>query len=210
MAIRGTFSRTDPKRKLVYTNAMKIHFIPNEIPYTGKELRNHWIYRNFGILGDAVVAFSGPCEVDRDNMVDLEDILNDDYIYSKKMLNFIVEIFGITLQEGVLLQRLFSSIIQDRIKGFNPDAAIKRRGDDLFFQETAKLSVSICTVSPTSILIHTGLNIDAQGAPVEAAGLSAELGMEENIEAFALACMRTLSEEWADIRLSCCKVKAVG
>jgi uncharacterized protein len=200
---------TDPNRKLVYTSAMKYHFILDEIPYTGKELNNHWIYRNFGILGDAVVAFVGPCEVDLDSMVDLEDILNNDYIYSKKMLNFIVEIFGINLQEGVLLQRLFSSIIQDRINAMSQDACIKRRGDDLFYRDTAKLSVSICTLSPTSILIHTGLNIDAQGAPVEASGLASELGMDDHIETLAMACMRTLAEEWADIRLSCCKVKAV-
>lgn len=195
--------------RLVYTSAMKYHFIPDEIPYTGDELSNHWAYRNFGILGDSVVAFMGPCEVDRDRMVDLEDVLNDDYIYSKRMLNFIVEIFGITLQEGVLLQRLFSSIIQDRINIMNENAGIKRRGDDLFYRNTAKLSVSICTLSPTSILIHTGLNIDAHGAPVEAAGLTSDLEMDEHIEALAMACMRTLAEEWEDIKLSCCKVRAV-
>lgn len=188
---------------------MKYHFVPEEIPYTGEELNNHWIYRNFGILGDAVVAFTGPCEVDRERMVDLEDVLNDDYIYSRKMLHFIVEVFGISLQEGVLLQRLFSSIIQDRINGMSEEARIRRRGDDLFFQNTAKLSVSICTLSPTSILIHTGLNIDSQGTPVEAAGLGTDLNMADSIEPFAMACMRTLAEEWADIRLSCCKVRAV-
>jgi uncharacterized protein len=189
---------------------MKYHLIPDEIAYTGKELINHWTYRNFGILGDSVVAFVGPCQVDLESMVDLEDVLNDDYIYSKKMLNFIVEVFGISLQEGVLLQRLFSSIIQDRINMMSPETPIKRRGDDLFYRDTAKLSVSICTVSPTSILIHTGLNIDAKGTPVEAAGLTSELNMENpSIDALAMACMRTLAEEWADIRLSCCKVRAV-
>ncbi|HEY9687667.1 MAG TPA: DUF366 family protein [Coleofasciculaceae cyanobacterium] len=188
---------------------MKCQFITEEIPYTGDELVNHWIYRNFGILGDAVVAFVGPCEVDRERMVDLEDVLNDDYIYSKKMLHFIVEVFGITLQEGVLLQRLYSSIIQDRINTMNAEANIRRRGDDLFHNNTGKLSVSICTLSPTSILIHAGLNIDAQGAPVEAAGLASELGMEDAIEPLAMACMRTLAEEWDDIKLSCCKVRAV-
>ncbi len=188
---------------------MKCHFVSDELPYTGDELANHWIYRNFGILGDAVVAFAGPCEVDCDRMVDLEDVLNDDYIYSKKMLHFIVEIFGITLQEGVLLQRLFSSIVQDRVNIMNEQAQIKRRGDDLFYRNTAKLSVSICTLSPTSILIHTGLNIDSQGTPVEAAGLASDLNMEDQIESLAMACMRTLSEEWEDIKLSCCKVRAV-
>ena len=53
------------------------------------------------------------------------------------------------------------------------------------------------------------MNIDAQGAPVEAAGLASELDMEAHIEALARACMRTLAEEWEDIKLSCCKVRAV-
>lgn len=190
---------------------MKYHFVPEEMPYTGDELSNHWAYRNFGILGDSVIAFVGPCDIDQTKMVDLEDVLNDDFIYSKKMLNFIVEIFGVSLQEGVLVQRLFSSIVQDKINNLFDEARIKRRGDDLFYQDTQKLSVSICTLSPTSILIHTGLNIDATGAPVEASGLASELGMNDSkdIEPFAMACMRTLSEEWHDIRLSCCKVRAV-
>jgi uncharacterized protein len=193
---------------------MKTHLTTESIPYTGNELRSHWIYRNFGILGDAALAFIGPCEVDRESMVDLEDVLNDDYIYSKKMLNFIVEVFSISLQEGVLLQRMFTCIIQDRINAMliasGKPAGIRRRGDDLFYEDTAKLSVSICTKSPTSILIHTGLNIDAQGTPVEAAGLECDLDFDlDSIESLAEACMRTLAEEWADIRMSCCKVRAV-
>lgn len=189
---------------------MKYHYVFDEMPYTGDELSSHWIYRNYGILGDAAVAFSGPCQISPEKMVDLEDVLNNDYIYSRHMLNFIVEIFGITLREGVIFQRLFSAILQDRINQQIPDARIKRRGDDLFFNDTQKLSVSICTVSPTSILIHAGLNIDGAGAPVEAAGLTSDLGMgERDIEPFAIGCMRTLAEEWLDIRQCCCKVKAV-
>ncbi|MEB3288030.1 MAG: DUF366 family protein [Vampirovibrionales bacterium] len=190
---------------------MKYHFIQEEITYTGAELSPHWIYRNFGILGDSVVAFIGPTKVTQNDMVDLEDVLNDDFIYSKRMLNFIIEIFALPLQQGVLLQRLFSGIIQDKLNQALESANIKRRGDDLFYRETQKLSVSICTLSPTSILIHTGLNIDATGAPVEASGLSSELGMSDAkvIEAFATSCMRTFVEEWEDIKLSCCKVRAV-
>ena len=87
---------------------MKHHFCDDSMAYTGQALSNHWIYKNFGILGDAVVAFTGPCEIDQSRMVDLEDVLNDDQIYSSHMLHFIVEVFGATLREGVLLQRLFA------------------------------------------------------------------------------------------------------
>ncbi|MDX2085343.1 MAG: DUF366 family protein [Candidatus Melainabacteria bacterium] len=189
---------------------MKHQFVRETLPYTGEALSNHWIYRNFGTMGDAVVAFVGPCRVDQDHMVDLEDVLNDDTIYSTQMLHFIVEVFGIPLQEGVLIQRLFSAILQDKLNHLLGDFKIQRRGDDLFFNDTQKLSVSICTLSPTSILIHAGLNVDSQGAPVEAAGLISDLHLSQDaIEPFAMSCMRTLADEWQDIRLSCCKVRAV-
>lgn len=187
---------------------MKTFFIKEPLVYDGAQLANHWIYKNFGLLGDAVVAFAGNCDVDLDSMVDLEDVRNEDFIYSEKMLHFVIEVFGIPLEEGVILQRLFTCIIQDKLNELCGKSTLRRMGDDLFF-ETKKLSVSICTVSPTSILIHTGLNIDATGAPVDAAGLIADLGIE-NIEALAVSCMRTLSEEWTDIKRSICKVRAVN
>jgi uncharacterized protein len=190
---------------------MKCQLITQPMPYTGDALANHWIYRNFGTLGDAVVAFIGPCEVTPDRMVDLEDVLNNDSIYSRQMLHFIIELFEPSLREGVLIQRLFSSILQQKLNDLMGDSAIERRGDDLFYQNTKKLSVSICTVSPTSILIHAGLNVESGGAPVEAAGLTNDLGLEQSdIEQFALNCMHALADEWKDIRMACCKVRAVN
>lgn len=189
---------------------MKFDWIDHTIPYTGDALANHWIYRNFGILGDAIVAFTGPCDVTADRMVDLEDVLNNDSIYSRQMLHFIFEMFNLPLREGVLIQRLFSAIMQQKLNDRLGENAIERAGDDLFYKGTKKLSVSICTLSPTSILIHAGLNIEAEGAPVEAAGLATDLGLErEDIVMLAKSCMRSLTDEWKDIRNSCCKVRAV-
>jgi hypothetical protein len=189
---------------------MRTHWIEDLLPYTGEALSNHWIYKNFGILGDAVVAFVGPCDVTLERMVDLEDVLHSSHIYSSQMLHFIVEIFNADLREGVLIQRLFSAIVQHRLNDRLGEHRIERRGDDLFFDGTQKLSVSICTLSPTSILIHAGLNIDAAGAPVEAAGLSSHLGFEaEDVAQLAQGAMRSLVDEWKDIRLACCKVRAV-
>ena len=188
---------------------MKTHFVDTSMPYTGDALSNHWAYRNFGILGDSVVAFTGPCRVEKDAMVDLEDVLNDDFIYSQSMLHFIVEMFGPSLREGVLIQRLFTAILQSRLTLELGEDAVQRRGDDLFYKGVQKLSVSICTVSPTSVMIHTGLNIESAGTPVEAAGLTSELGLEE-IQGFAENCMRSLVNEWEDIHRSCCKVRAVS
>lgn len=193
---------------------MKSHFDTELLPYTGEALANHWIYRRYGMVGDAVAAFAGPCRVDLERMVDLEDVLNEDDIYSPMMLHFITEIFGVGLKEGVLLQRLFTGILCDKVNATLAEKPgntlqVRRRGDDLFVGNAKKLSVSICTLSPTSILIHTGLNIESAGTPVETAGLTSELGITE-IEAFARGAMRTLCEEWEDIIRCTCKVRAVS
>jgi uncharacterized protein len=189
---------------------MKTRLLPESLPYTGEALTPHWIYKNFGILGDAVVAFKGECDVSIDRMVDLEDVLNDDSIYSRNMLHFIVELFNVDLMQGVILQRLFSAILQQRLNEALEGFVVERRGDDLFFQQTKKLSVSICTKSATSVLIHTGLNIDSRNAPVEAAGLESDLGLDmESIDKLAHSAMSSLVDELKDMRLACCKVRAV-
>jgi hypothetical protein len=189
---------------------MKTHLIEETMPYNGDALSPHWIYKNVGILGNAIVSFRGACDVSLERMVDLEDVLNSDNIYSQDMQHFIVELFDASLKEGVLLQRLFSSILQHRLNDLLEGHVIERRGDDLFFQQTKKLSVSICTKSVTSVLIHVGLNVDSANAPVEAAGLASDLGLgSSQIQQFASHAMRSLSDEWKDIRQACCKVRAV-
>jgi uncharacterized protein len=189
---------------------MKTRLLDESLPYTGEALSPHWIYKNFGILGDAIVAFEGECDVQLERMVDLEDVLNADSIYSRNMLHFILEIFDMNLLEGVLLQRLFSAILQHRLNEALEGFVVERRGDDLFFQQTKKLSVSICTKSATSILIHTGLNIDSANAPVEAAGLNSDLGLDAKaIAQLAHSAMNSLVDELKDMRLACCKVRAV-
>lgn len=71
-----------------------------------------------------------------------------------------------------------------------------------------KLSVSIATKSITSVLIHTGLNILSEGAPVKASGLKSELGIED-IKGFAVEVMKRYSEELKDIILASTKVRGV-
>lgn len=184
---------------------MKTKFIQEEIKYIGSQLAPHWIYKNFRIQGDAIVAFKGECEVKLSEMVDIEDVINNEPIYSKYMLSFISEQFNIGLVEGVLRQRLLICIIKEILeeKGF----LVKRKGDDLFF-ENKKLSVSIATKSVTSILIHTGLNILSENAPINASGLSSELGIND-IDSFALEVMKRYSEELDDIKMASTKVRGV-
>ena len=74
---------------------MKTLYIDNEIKYIGSQLAPHWIYKNFNIQGDAIVAFCGECDVKLTEMVDIEDVINNEPIYSKYMLSFISEQFNI-------------------------------------------------------------------------------------------------------------------
>lgn len=180
---------------------MHTKFIEAEIKYTGLELSPHWIYKKFHLQGDAVVAFCGECEVKLTEMVDIEDVINNEPIYSKNMLNFIIEHFNIGLVEGVIRQRLLISIIKEVLESYDIKAI--RSGDDLFVNNK-KLSVSIATKSLTSVLMHIGININPEGAPVDAIGLNF-LNIS-NIKEFANNVMLKYSHEIDDILLASTKV----
>lgn len=184
---------------------MKTQLIDKEIKYEGWQLAPHWIYKNFKMQGDATVAFIGECEVKLTEMVDIEDVINNEPIYSKSMLSFISEQFNISLVEGVFRQRLLICIIKEALekRGFK----IVRNGDDLFF-EGKKLTVSIATKSVNSILIHTGINIDSTEAPVKASGLTSELKITD-IRELAQEILKNYSEEIDDIVLASTKVRGV-
>ena len=155
--------------------------------------------------GDAIVAFIGECEVALTEMVDIEDVINNEPIYSKSMLSFITEQFNVNLVEGVFRQRLLICIIKELLEARG--IFVVRNGDDLMI-DGRKLSVSIATKSTTSILIHTGLNILSEGAPVKASGLTSELGISD-IKEFALEVMKRYAEELEDINLASTKVRGV-
>lgn len=184
---------------------MIIKYLDKEIKYIGSQLAPHWIYKTHKIQGDAIVAFCGECEVKLTEMVDIEDVINNEPIYSKYMLSFITEQFNVDLVEGVFRQRLLICIIKEELE--KRGIFVERRGDDLMI-DNKKLSVSIATKSTTSILIHTGLNIDSTGAPVKASGLTSELGITD-IKEFAQEIMRRYSKEIEDIILASTKVRGV-
>ena len=180
-------------------------FIDKEIKYIGSQLAPHWIYKNFNIMGDAIVAFQGECAVNLTEMVDIEDVINNEPIYSKYMLSFITEQFGVELTEGVFRQRLLMNIIKEALE--KRGVFVVRNGDDLII-DGKKLSVSIATKSITSILIHTGLNILSEDAPVSAAGLKSELGIEDT-KSFAIEVMNRYTAELDDIKYACTRVRGV-
>jgi hypothetical protein len=180
------------------------HFAEHEIAYTGAELRSGWLRAAFGLEGDAIAAFIGPCDVAPEHMVDLEDLAAGAKIWSRRMLHFIAEHADADLGRAALRQRLLVVVAAECLRA-RGCADLRRSGDDLFWQGR-KLSVSIATTSPTSGLIHLGLNVVAEGAPVPAAGLS-ELGVEARD--LAQAVMAAYAAEVESIAAAQRKVRPV-
>lgn len=169
-----------------------------ERAYTGAELRPHFLLTELGLRGHALGAFVGPCSVRTEQLVDWEDRLQGDRIEARRMVHFLGEFFGIGLREGVVLQRLFMAMVGASVGG-------ARRGDDVFVGDR-KLTVSIVTASPVSVLLHAGVNVDPSGAPVPAVGLS-ELRIEER--AWARGLLDAFRDEWSGLDWACAKVRPV-
>ncbi len=189
---------------------MHLHVVHDrQMTYDGRQLAPHWIYRTFDLVGDAVVAFIGPCHVELSEMVDIEDVKADSPIFSPSMLHIIAEFFGIDLHLTVYRQRLLIIIARELLEEVTGQS-ILRRGDDLYLSRDdgmlGKLSVSIATSSPLSTLIHTGFNIETEGTPIPTVGL-AELGVDPL--GFAETLLQRYADELQDIWVARCKVRAV-
>ena len=186
---------------------IQTYFHNGELAYTGPELRPHFILQKFGIEGSSLAAFIGPCDVQTEHLVDWEDRLQNDSIRAKSMVHFLGEFFGLSLAEGVWIQRLIVSELAQRLK-------VSREGDDLFHTTAAgdrlKLSVSIVTASPVSVLLHLGVNIDATGAPVKAGGLK-DLGYSspDSIKKLVVDLLQWFETEYQSVARACVKVRPV-
>lgn len=187
-----------------------LFYTTHPIQYDGHQLSPHWIYRTFDLLGDAIVAFTGPCTVTINEMVDIEDVKANSPIYSPSMLHIIAEFFSVDLHLTVYRQRLLITHAKELLET-HLSHRVLRKGDDLYLQtgngEMGKLSVSIATVSSSSCLIHTGFNIQTEGTPVKTVGLE-ELGID--VAQFATDLLSAYNSELDDIWDARCKVRAVA
>jgi len=167
-------------------------FSENEIKYTGAQLASHWIFRNFDVLGDGIVAFIGPCDVLPEYMKDVQDLREEARIYSERMLHFIVEHFDPDLGRAVLRQRVLMALMAESLNRRIGEPRIRRIGSDLYDGES-KLTVSIASASPVSALIQAGINISSRNTPVPTRGLE-DYGIaprdfgEEILAAYAEEC----------------------
>jgi len=185
---------------------MITRFFEERRTYFGPELRPHFILSEYKIEDSALICFRGPCEVKTDHLVDWEDRLQNDFIRAKEMLHFLGEFFGISLKEGIWIQRLLVAEIHVRLLGFG--LKVSRSGDDLFVNGRQKLSVSIVTASPVSVLLHLGINIDPEGAPVEAAGLQQFLNSTQ-IQALVQTVLERFQQEYVSVHRASVKVRPV-
>lgn len=182
---------------------VKTFFLKERLLYDGSQMHSHWAYRNYSLPGDSIVAFIGPCDVKKEEMVDLEDLLKGEVIRAKEMLHFICEHFGVDLKEIVFRQRLLVFCAKEALESLGFE--ILRAGDDLFFNDR-KLSISIATITPVSGKIHLGINIDPEFAPVPAIGLR-EMGIEP--VSFGEEVMKRYKEEISSISSAMSKVRGV-
>ncbi|HND85774.1 MAG TPA: DUF366 family protein [Pseudobdellovibrionaceae bacterium] len=192
---------------------MKTYFDESSHTYDGTQLRSLYTYLKFGILGDSVVAWAGPCKVNPTHMVDGEDLRAGEKIQGDSMLHFIVEVFDRDLAFMVAMQRIFASLIEEELeKIFQTN--INRSGDDLFWGD-GKLSISIATQSPVSSLLHFAVNLSNRGTPVKTASIE-DLAMIDGknhhlpIKDLANRFMSRFSSEYESILIATQKVKWVN
>jgi hypothetical protein len=134
--------------------------------YCGKILHEPFAYKflkkSVTATGD-IISFIAPMEV-TDNLIDLEDSMSKDYIYSDLAMQFLIEIPNIDLYAAICFQRLFNA----QLGSLLCSRFIKNRGyvdgDDIMIidgEEHKKCSVSIAAQKNNCALIHTGINIRA-------------------------------------------------
>ena len=138
--------------------------------YDGAFIHKRFAYKYFRDrtlpIGN-IVSFVAPVEVTL-NLIDLEDSLEKDYIYSDSMVNFCWEIPNLDPFGAVCFQRLFNTAIANILHKII-NKPIEMKGDDIMVhaehnqggivQQKGKASVSI-TYSKENVAIgHTGVNV---------------------------------------------------
>ena len=185
---------------------MKTHFDSKILKYDGTQLSALRNYLDYGLLGDSVLAWIGPCQISFEHMVDGEDLREQAKIEGSEMIHFIFEVFDVPLVAGVCLQRLMAdhvrALILEKTKG---KTMLTRSGDDLYL-DSKKLSISIATKSANSVLVHFALNVRNDGTPVPTCALS-DFGLEA-VPFAQEACVR-IAEEWDSIKDATWKIRTV-
>jgi hypothetical protein len=142
--------------------------------YDGNLIHGRFAYQYFKKktlpIGN-IVAFRAPMLVESEGMIDHEDLLNSDFIYSDDCINFCWEIPNLCPLGAVAFQRLLNTQIANVLSSKYLKKPIEVDGDDLIvhaehdqhgiIQQKGKCSVSITYSKNNVALGHTGINIEA-------------------------------------------------
>ena len=144
-------------------------YTKNKINYDGSLIHKRFGYEfyrdNYKPTGVIVIS-RGNMDVTT-NLIDLEDKLNNDYIYSEDAINVCWEIPNICSMGSVFFQRLFINYVAQEIQKMCGFFEIKVKGDDVMIKKDQgddfkKASVSITKVIDGNVAVgHLGLNISA-------------------------------------------------
>jgi len=184
--------------------------------YDGSLIHSRFAYRFFNKevspYGN-IVAFRAPMFVS-DNLIDLEDSLTKDYIFSDDAINFCWEIPNLCPIGAVAFQRLLNTAIANILSRLI-QKPIQMKGDDLMVHDTflgsdkterkvGKVSVSI-TYSKDNVAIgHTGINVKA-GAKAPGFAYSSNLS-DEDVNVFIETVVDYFNKEVKDIQISTSKI----
>jgi hypothetical protein len=142
--------------------------------YDGNLLHHRFAYsffRNKVLPIGNIIAYRAPMKVETEGMIDQEDVLNNEFIYSEDAINFLWEIPGLDTLGAIAYQRLFNTNMANILSTKYLNKPIEVDGDDLIvhaeheqhgiIQPKGKCSVSITHVRDGAALGHTGINIKA-------------------------------------------------
>lgn len=161
--------------------------------YDGTHLRKRFAYDHFldktQPIGN-IIAFRSPINVGIDKLIDKDNIINENPLYSDDAINFCMEIPNISLFAGVCFQRLFNSALGNMLASeyLKCDVEIdgasiiahKEIEEDGIIKTKGKVSISDVNFVDGAVLIHTGINIKA-GKKAPSIAFSTNLTDEESI-----------------------------
>lgn len=148
--------------------------LDNKLNYSGDLIHKRFAYQflrdKVSPVGD-IICFRGVMNVTT-NLIDQEDLLNKDYIFSADSMNFVWEIPNLCPFGAVAFQRLFNTQIANLLSVKYLGKPIEVDGDDLLVHDVfvgsdnqehkkGKASVSITYSSNGVAIGHTGINVDA-------------------------------------------------
>jgi hypothetical protein len=184
--------------------------------YNGDLIHDRFAYKFFrkevSPYGN-IVAFRAPMYVS-DNLIDLEDTLANDYIFSEDAINFCWEIPNLCPLGAVAFQRLFNTTIAGML-GQLIQKPINMDGDDIMVADEfigsdskkrseGKVSVSITYSKEDIALGHTGINVQA-GKKAPGFAYSSNLN-DSQIEAFMEAVIKAFELEVKDQWIATTKI----